>query len=108
MNLSKLTVIATGLPSGSEWSPELVDVEILDETTLDPKETRAVNIVSLFDCLVQELTLSIQDTIIDSGETANDFADHTRLIYVPFSPSCDGTLGIARSKTPRHAPSTTK
>jgi hypothetical protein len=45
VNLSELTVIVTGLPSGSEWSPELADVEILDEVVLDPKETRTVNSV---------------------------------------------------------------
>lgn len=59
VNLSELTVIVTGLPSGSEWSPELVDVEILDEIILDPKETRTVNIVDLFNRLVQVLILSI-------------------------------------------------
>jgi hypothetical protein len=59
VNLSELTVIVTGLPSGSEWSPELVDVEILDEIILDPKETRTVNIVDLFNLLVQVLILSI-------------------------------------------------
>jgi hypothetical protein len=59
VNLSELTVIVTGLPSGSEWSPELVDVEILDEIILDPKETRTVNIVGSFNRLVQVLILSI-------------------------------------------------
>lgn len=53
VNLSELTVTVTGIPSGSEWSPELVDVEILDEITLDPKETRTVNIVGLFNRLEQ-------------------------------------------------------
>ena len=51
VNLSELTVIVTGFPSGSEWSPELVDVEILDEIVLDPKETRMVSIVSFFQSL---------------------------------------------------------
>jgi hypothetical protein len=59
VNLSELTVIVTGLPSGSEWSPELVDVEILDEIILDPKKTRTVNIVDLFNRLVQVLILSV-------------------------------------------------
>jgi len=53
VNLSELTVIVAGLPSGSEWSPELVHVEILDEIILDPKETRTVNIVGLFNPSVQ-------------------------------------------------------
>ena len=53
VNLSELTVIATGLSSGSEWRPELVDVEALDEIILDPKETRTVNIVVLFNYLAQ-------------------------------------------------------
>jgi hypothetical protein len=53
VNLSELTVIVTGLPSGPEWNPELVDVEILDEIILDPKETRTVNIVGMLIHLAQ-------------------------------------------------------
>jgi hypothetical protein len=60
VNLSELTVIVTGIPSGSEWSPELVDVEILDEIILDPKETRTVNIVGLFNRLVQVNLLDLR------------------------------------------------
>jgi len=60
VNLSELTVIVTGLPSGSEWSPELIDVEILDEIILDSKETRTVNIVGLFDRFVQANLLDIR------------------------------------------------
>jgi hypothetical protein len=60
VNLSELTVIVTGIPSGSEWSPELVDVEILDEIILDPKETRTVNIVGLFNHLVQSNILDLR------------------------------------------------
>jgi hypothetical protein len=60
VNLSELTVIVTGLPSGSEWSPELVDVEILDEIILDPKETRTVNIAGLFDRLVKADLLNLR------------------------------------------------
>jgi hypothetical protein len=48
VNLSDLTVIVTGLSAGSEWTQELVDVEVLDEIVLDPKETRMVNVVGLF------------------------------------------------------------
>jgi hypothetical protein len=59
VNLSELTVIVTGLPSGSEWSPELVDVEILDEIILDPKETRTVNTVG-FNRLVQANLLDLR------------------------------------------------
>jgi hypothetical protein len=43
VNLSDLTVIVTGLPTGSKWTLDLVDVEILDEIILDPKEIRTVN-----------------------------------------------------------------
>jgi hypothetical protein len=43
VNLSDLTVIVTGLPTGSKWTSDLVDVEILDEIILDPKEIRTVN-----------------------------------------------------------------
>ena len=53
VNLSELTVTVEGLPSGSEWSPELVDVEILDDIILDPKETRTVIIIGLFNPSVQ-------------------------------------------------------
>ena len=60
VNLSELTVIVTGTPSGSEWSPELVDVEILDEIILDPKETRTVNIVGWFNRLVQANLLDLR------------------------------------------------
>lgn len=60
VNLSGLTVVVTGLPSGSEWTPELVDVETLDEIILDPKETRTVNIVGLFDHLVQANFLNLR------------------------------------------------
>jgi hypothetical protein len=60
VNLSELTATVTGLPSGSEWSPELVDVEILDEIILDPKETRTVNIVGLFNHSVQPNLLDLR------------------------------------------------
>ena len=54
VNLSELTVVVTGVPSsGSEWTPELVDVEILDDIILDPNETRTVNIVGLLIHLAQ-------------------------------------------------------
>jgi len=53
VNLSELTVTLKRLPSGSELSSELVDIEILDEIILDPKETCTVNIVSLFNSLAQ-------------------------------------------------------
>lgn len=48
VNLSDLTVVVTGRSAGSEWTQDLVDVEILDEIILDPKETRTVNFVGLF------------------------------------------------------------
>jgi hypothetical protein len=60
VNLSELTVIVTGLPSGSDWTPELVDVEILDEIILDPKETRTVNIVGLFNHLAEANFLNLR------------------------------------------------
>ena len=60
VNLSELTVIVTGLLSGSEWSPELVDVEILDEIILDPKETRTVHIVGLLNRLIQTNFLDLR------------------------------------------------
>lgn len=60
VNLSELTVIVTGLSSGSEWTPELVDVEILDEIILDPKETRTVNIVGSFNHLAQANILNLR------------------------------------------------
>ena len=60
VNLSELTVIVTGLPSGSEWSRELVDVEILDEIILDPKETRTVNAAVLFNRLAHANILDLR------------------------------------------------
>jgi len=48
VHLSNLTLVVTGLPTSSEWDSDFVDVEILDEIVLDPKETRTVNIVDLF------------------------------------------------------------
>lgn len=48
VNLSDLTVVVTGRSAGSEWTQDLVDVEILDEIILDSKETRTVNFVGLF------------------------------------------------------------
>ena len=60
VNLSELTVVVTGLPSGSECSPEHVDVEILDEIILDPRETRTVNIVGLLNRLVQTNFLDLR------------------------------------------------
>jgi hypothetical protein len=53
VNLSDLTVIVTGLLADSEWTQELVDVEVLDEIFLDPKETRMVNVVGLFNRVLQ-------------------------------------------------------
>ena len=60
VNLSELTVTVTGVPSGSEWSPELVDIEILDEIILDPKETRTVSIVGLLNRFVQANILDLR------------------------------------------------
>ena len=53
VNISDLTVVLTGLSASSEWTPDLVDVEILDEIVLGSKETRTVNIVGLFDHVLQ-------------------------------------------------------
>lgn len=53
VNLSDLTVIVTGHPAGSEWTQDLVGVEVLGEIVLDPKETRTVNIVGSFNCVLQ-------------------------------------------------------
>ncbi|KAH9982364.1 ER-golgi trafficking TRAPP I complex 85 kDa subunit-domain-containing protein [Lactifluus volemus] len=44
VNLSDLTVVVTGVPSGSEWTPDLVDVTALDDIILDPRETRTIPI----------------------------------------------------------------
>ena len=53
VNISDLTVVLTGLSASSEWAPDLVDVEILDEIVLGSKETRKVNVVGLFDHVLQ-------------------------------------------------------
>ncbi|KAI0271395.1 ER-golgi trafficking TRAPP I complex 85 kDa subunit-domain-containing protein [Gloeopeniophorella convolvens] len=42
VNLSKLTLIVTGLPNDVDWSPDIVDVEVLDDIVLGPKEIRTV------------------------------------------------------------------
>jgi len=49
VNLSDLTVVVEGPPDSPDWTPDLVDVEVLDEIVLDPRETRTVSIVGLFD-----------------------------------------------------------
>jgi hypothetical protein len=53
VNISNLTVVFTGLSASSEWTPDLVDVDILDEIVLGSKETRTVNILGLFDHVQQ-------------------------------------------------------
>ena len=53
VNLSDLTIIVTGHSAVSEWTQDLVDVEVLGEIVLDPKETRMVNIVCLFNRVLQ-------------------------------------------------------
>ena len=53
VNLSDLTIIVTGHSAGREWTQDLVDVEVLGEIVLDPKETRTVNIVGLFNHVLQ-------------------------------------------------------
>ena len=53
VNLSDLTVIVTGLSASSEWTQDLVHVNVLDEIVLDPRETRTVNIVGLFNRVLQ-------------------------------------------------------
>jgi trafficking protein particle complex subunit 8 len=60
VNLSDLTVVVTGLPSGSEWTPDLVDVTALDDIILDPRETRTVTIIDLFDCVLQANSLYVR------------------------------------------------
>lgn len=48
VNLSDLTVVISGPTDNPDWTPDLVDVEVLDEIVLDPRETRTVS-VALFD-----------------------------------------------------------
>ena len=48
VNLSNLTVVVAGPADSLDWTPDLVDVEVLDEIVLDPRETRTVSI-DLFD-----------------------------------------------------------
>lgn len=60
VNLSDLAVVVTGLPSDSEWTPDLVDVKILDDIILDPKQTRTVTIIDLFDCVLQAKPLDVR------------------------------------------------
>jgi hypothetical protein len=54
-----MTVVVTGVPSGSEWTSDLVDVEVLDDIILDPKETRTVNIIDLFSTAYYKLISSM-------------------------------------------------
>lgn len=49
VNLSDLTVVVAGPTDSPDWNPDLVDVEVLDEIVLDPRETRTVSVVGLFD-----------------------------------------------------------
>ncbi|KAI0307705.1 ER-golgi trafficking TRAPP I complex 85 kDa subunit-domain-containing protein [Multifurca ochricompacta] len=56
VNLSDLTVVVTGLLAGSDWAPDLVDVEVLDGISLDPKETRTIPLSIL---AKQPMTLQI-------------------------------------------------
>lgn len=49
VNLSDLTVVVAEPTNSPDWNPNLIDVEILDEIVLDPRETRTVSIVGLFD-----------------------------------------------------------
>ena len=44
MNLSDLTVVVAGPADSPDWTPDLVNVEVLDEIVLDSKETRTVSI----------------------------------------------------------------
>ena len=81
VNLSELTATVTTLPSGSKWSPELVDVETLDEIILDPKETRTVNIVSLFNHLAQA-------NLLDLRSHYRFWQDGQRLCRSPMSHTC--------------------
>lgn len=60
VHLSDLTVTVTGFRGGSQWTPDLVDVETLDEIILDPKETRTVNIVCLFNYVLQTNFLNLR------------------------------------------------
>ena len=46
VNLSDLTVVVSGLADSPDWTSDLVDVEVLDEIILDPRETRTVSIGS--------------------------------------------------------------
>ncbi|KAH9064332.1 ER-golgi trafficking TRAPP I complex 85 kDa subunit-domain-containing protein [Lactarius vividus] len=42
VSLSDLTVVVAGPPDSLDWTPDLVDVEVLDEIVLDPRETRTI------------------------------------------------------------------
>jgi hypothetical protein len=47
VTLSDLTVVVAGPADSPDWTPDLVDVEVLDEIVLDPRETRTVGIGKL-------------------------------------------------------------
>ncbi|KAH9082196.1 hypothetical protein EDB83DRAFT_2336975 [Lactarius deliciosus] len=58
VNLSDLTVVVAGPPDSIDWTPDLVDVEILDEIVLDPRETRTIPLSVL---AKRPMTLQITD-----------------------------------------------
>ncbi|KAH8982598.1 ER-golgi trafficking TRAPP I complex 85 kDa subunit-domain-containing protein [Lactarius akahatsu] len=58
VNLSDLTVVVAGPPDSLDWTPDLVDVEVLDEIVLDPRETRTIPLSVL---AKRPITLQITD-----------------------------------------------
>ncbi|KAI9460993.1 ER-golgi trafficking TRAPP I complex 85 kDa subunit-domain-containing protein [Lactarius psammicola] len=58
VNLSDLTVVVAGPPDSPDWTPDLIDVEVLDEIVLDPRETRTIPLSIL---AKRPMTLQITD-----------------------------------------------
>ncbi|KAF8273905.1 ER-golgi trafficking TRAPP I complex 85 kDa subunit-domain-containing protein [Lactarius quietus] len=58
VNLSDLTVVVAGPADSPDWTPDLVDVEVLDDIVLDPRETRTIPLSIL---AKRPMTLQITD-----------------------------------------------
>ena len=100
VNLSDLKVIVTGPPNSPDLDPDLVDVEMLDEIVLDPRETRTVSAVSYIRQQAMVVIFAIKDSVVNTGKTTNDVANHRCFIFLPFAASCERVSSDARPKTP--------
>jgi hypothetical protein len=100
VNLSKLTIVVReSEPEDASSSKSHLDIEVLEDVTLSPRESRTVAPV-LSGCAIDSCCVSGSDY---RQVLASDIADlHPRHIRIPLASSYDRIVGLSRPEAPCH------